>query len=603
MSLRTRLFLFFGGLVTLLVGAEWALVSALADDLEEEVGEVAFEVGSGVLGAMFPRIVQKGGPHTDVAYAAQAEYAEEDGVDHEDAADGTVDWTLDDLDIFRAPDDRRPHTLFAVGPREGRGFDVRSPRRVLVRQDVHFRREVRRFSPPGVRVGAFGERDARGTVEFGKVLRIVVGSAGIEPFGEGGGLMILGMDEGQFEFDFDGEIREAVEEFSGIVSLQLADAGEVFEHEQDEPFWFDDDRDDDDRGWIASPVAPAVDAPRLSGPQDGTAAAEPVAHEIPIPRAGFDTAVETFLSRLWLGSIAIFGLGVLVAGYVAHRVTGPLRRLSRAARDVGEGALGTQVPQGGDQEVAETIGAFNQMSTRLAALDAEARELREREHLTEIGEVARGLAHAMRNPLHMLGLSVEQLAAGCTGGPGEAQSAAMAETARRQIQRVDRSLRSFLSLTSGGGEIEDVDGVDLVRDVVLELMQDGAGGAALRVEASEPCSIAAVAPELRAVLQVLVVNAVEASPAGGEVVVRVACEGERVRFEVSDRGPGLAPRVRERLFTPHLTTKEQGAGMGLFLAQRIATSRYGGSLELADRAGGGTCATLVVHDRGGEQRD
>ena len=65
-------------------------------------------------------------------------------------------------------------------------------------------------------------------------------------------------------------------------------------------------------------------------------------------------------------------------------------------------------------------------------------------------------------------------------------------------------------------------------------------------------------------------------------------------MEVEDDGPGLPASVRERLFQPHVTTKSTGAGMGLFLAHRIATSRLGGSLQLDDREGGGTLAVLEL---------
>ena len=54
-------------------------------------------------------------------------------------------------------------------------------------------------------------------------------------------------------------------------------------------------------------------------------------------------------------------------------------------------------------------------------------------------------------------------------------------------------------------------------------------------------------------------------------------------MEIEDEGEGLAEEIRRRLFTPHLSTKANGSGMGLFLAHRIATNRYGGSLELIDR--------------------
>jgi signal transduction histidine kinase len=66
---------------------------------------------------------------------------------------------------------------------------------------------------------------------------------------------------------------------------------------------------------------------------------------------------------------------------------------------------------------------------------------------------------------------------------------------------------------------------------------------------------------------------------------------------VEDDGTGLPAAVRERLFTPHVTTKPSGSGMGLFLAHRIATSRYGGGLRLEDRLPSGTRATVTLRDR------
>lgn len=99
-------------------------------------------------------------------------------------------------------------------------------------------------------------------------------------------------------------------------------------------------------------------------------------------------------------------------------------------------------------------------------------------------------------------------------------------------------------------------------------------------------------------VQALVVNAVEASPPGGQVLVRVGRgPGERWWLEVDDEGPGVAPEIRERLFTPHVTTKASGSGMGLFLAQRLAAGRYDGKVELLTRTEGGTRARLELGPR------
>lgn len=315
---------------------------------------------------------------------------------------------------------------------------------------------------------------------------------------------------------------------------------------------------------------------------------------IRIPEEGLHARLEGYERRLLLGALGFLGGGLLLAGVVAHRVSAPLRRLTGAAREVGEGAFGTRVAVAGGGEVGQAIHAFNRMSSELAALDAKARELEARRHLGEIGELARGLAHTLRNPLNALGLSVEELAARADGGDE------LAAAARRQIRRLDGSIRSFLVLASqGGGAVEPVSPAELARDVALEALQDARGRVRLAVDADGAVpTVDAVEPELRAVLQALLVNAVEASPEGGTVTIRVAPAGAaRVRVEIEDEGPGLPAEVRGRLFTPHLTTKANGSGMGLFLAHRILTTRYDGTLELREPAGGGVRAVLELGHR------
>jgi signal transduction histidine kinase len=324
-------------------------------------------------------------------------------------------------------------------------------------------------------------------------------------------------------------------------------------------------------------------------------------HRLPIPQEGMRERLKIFSRQMLFGTLAFLVAGLLLAGLVAHRVSAPLRQLSAAAHQVGEGALGTRAPvptSGG--EVAQTITAFNQMSERLAILDAKTRELHINQHLGEIGEIARGLAHTLRNPLNALGLSVEELATRACAEEPDNPAHGLAESARRQIRRIDHSIRSFLALASqGGGATGPVQLTSLVQDVALEAIQDSQGQVRLQLDGMETVhTLNAVEPELRAVVQALLVNAIEASPQGAVVTVRLTQRaGERLLLEIEDDGPGLSEAVRSRLFTPHLTTKANGSGMGLFLAHRIATNRYSGSLELHDRANGGTRAVLEIGER------
>lgn len=319
----------------------------------------------------------------------------------------------------------------------------------------------------------------------------------------------------------------------------------------------------------------------------GSASAE---RHVPIPRAGVDDAFAAFRQRLLAGSATILAAGLALAALIAHRATAPLRELSAAARKVGSGAFGAQVAHGGPGEVGQAVSAFNTMSRRLAELDAESRRLREREHLTEIGEIARGLAHGLRNPLNALGLSVEELAS------GSAERQPLADAARRQIRRIDASVRSFLALAASATSApeEDVDLGALVQDVALEVLQDARGRVSIGVEAGDPeARVRGVPAELRAVAQALVVNAAEASPDGARVSVAVTSAPGTVSLSVEDSGAGLADSVRERLFMPHVTTKANGSGMGLYLAHRIVAARLGGTLELHPCEGGGVRAVAT----------
>jgi signal transduction histidine kinase len=238
------------------------------------------------------------------------------------------------------------------------------------------------------------------------------------------------------------------------------------------------------------------------------------------------------------------------------------------------------------------------MSVQLAELEAEREHLRALANLSELGEVGRGLAHSLRNPLNTLGLAVDTLAL-------EADPAAIAGLrlrAREQIRRIDEALKGFLALGAGLASVSEVVDVRvLIEDLLLEASQRADGRVGFQLTLPEqPLPLKVQAQELRAALQALLVNALEASPDGALVDIELCADGaDRARLRIGDRGPGLPAHVRERLYTAHLSTKPDGAGMGLFLAHRILRERYGGQLELNDRDGGGTWALA----RFGARRD
>jgi signal transduction histidine kinase len=313
--------------------------------------------------------------------------------------------------------------------------------------------------------------------------------------------------------------------------------------------------------------------------------------EIPIPIA---PTVERFKTTLGQGlsvSLGLLALGMVASAVMANRLSRPLRDLASRAEALGTGELGVEVPVTTVGEIAELQSAFNRMSRQLATLEMERENWRRKEHLAELGDLARGLAHTVRNPLNTLGLAVEEL------GSGHGRSERLVETARSQIRRIDRWLRSFLAVGAGDmAERQVVDFVELVQSVVLETIQQGGK---IELEAHEDGLVTRIVPDaVRSAIVNLIENAIEASPKDEGVFVSVARDAGQVRIEVEDHGEGLTDEVKNRLFSPHVTTKVAGSGMGLFLARQLIVGMHGGRLEVEDREGGGTVASvfLDLHD-------
>ena len=307
--------------------------------------------------------------------------------------------------------------------------------------------------------------------------------------------------------------------------------------------------------------------------------------EIPVTRSS-EVIQSTLHQGLAAGGVLLLA-GLCGAAAIAHRVTRPLQGLCKGVEAIGHGELGIQVDTPARGELQELQEAFNVMSSRLQGLEEEKEAWRQREHLAELGELARGLAHTLRNPLNTLGLAVQELSnEELPGRP------AMVTTAHAQIRRIDRWLKSFLAVSAGAAaDVVECDLLDVVEPVVLESLQSGgrielkSGGAALPVRIV-PAGIAAAVANV-------VANAVEAAPSQ-VVQVTMAREAGHAVVAVADRGPGVPAAVRKALFSPHVTTKAGGSGMGLFLARQLVVNAHHGWLEVNERDGGGTEVRLAV---------
>ncbi|HEX9244279.1 MAG TPA: HAMP domain-containing sensor histidine kinase [Anaeromyxobacter sp.] len=284
--------------------------------------------------------------------------------------------------------------------------------------------------------------------------------------------------------------------------------------------------------------------------------------------------------RRTLATVAVAGalLGALVAALAALTVTRPLVTITAAARRIAHGDLVTPLwRRRRKDEIGTLRDTIEEMRRALHARDEE------RETLLA------GIAHEVRNPLGALDLFAGLLAEELASRPEATHVARI----RSELASLSRVVEEFLDYARSKPPVrEPVDLGPLLGEVV-DLVQPIAADRRVSLSVEGQGEARADRDRLRRAAVNLVRNAVEASPEGGLVELIASASDGEATLEVADRGPGLPPEVRERLFRPFLTTKERGTGLGLALAKQVADA-HGGTLTLADREGGGTVARLVL---------
>ena len=238
-------------------------------------------------------------------------------------------------------------------------------------------------------------------------------------------------------------------------------------------------------------------------------------------------------------------------------------------------------------DFGEIARAINQMAEARTALEG---GLRRQERLAALGKVVSGVAHEIRNPLNSMRLTLELLGRRLQQGrAGEREVA----DAIAEVDRLDGILRRLLVFGRSESEERLPQSLTPLIERAVKMVEEPAYRHGVRVRAGEAPGgeVEVDGPQIEQVLINLLLNAIEASPRGGEVVVRVD-RGEKTCIEVRDSGEGVSDAIREHVFDPYFTTKESGSGLGLAVSREIAM-RHGGDLRF-ESGPGGTVFTLEL---------
>jgi signal transduction histidine kinase len=295
-------------------------------------------------------------------------------------------------------------------------------------------------------------------------------------------------------------------------------------------------------------------------------------------------------------------LAIVASLWIAARVSRPIERLARAAEEVAEGHWETRVPARGRDEISVLARSFNHMTGELVA---QRDRLVQTERVAAWRELARRLAHELKNPLFPLQLTVENLVRA-----RELPEAEFDEVFRESTQTLGMEIANLKTIIGRFSDfskmpkpqLERVDANEALRRVAqlyFPAMERGANGAddsdakiKCALEASaEPLWIDVDPELLHRAISNLVLNAMDAMPAGGKLTLSSQAKAEMVELRISDTGEGMTPEECERLFTPYYTTKQHGTGLGLAIVQSVIAD-HNGAIAVESRTGGG--ATFVI---------
>ena len=278
-----------------------------------------------------------------------------------------------------------------------------------------------------------------------------------------------------------------------------------------------------------------------------------------------------------LGTLALIALAIAVGAYpVVRRLTRRLERLRASVDALGAGDFSARVKVEGKDEVGVLADRFNHAAARIEAL------------VTAQKNLLANASHELRSPLARIRMAVEML--------GDRPTEALLAEVRTNVGELDGLVEEILlaSRLDSASALPAFENVDLTAIAAEECARADAQLDAVAVEVDGDARL------LRRLLRNLIENA-KRYGADTPVEVRLAREGAQVKIEVCDRGPGIPPAERERVFEPFYRAaggreRDGGVGLGLALVRQIA-ERHAGTVACTARDGGGACFVVALPAR------
>jgi nitrogen fixation/metabolism regulation signal transduction histidine kinase len=318
---------------------------------------------------------------------------------------------------------------------------------------------------------------------------------------------------------------------------------------------------------------------------------------IPLASRQQETAaqIDELDRRVLLAAVLFMMLGASIGYYMAERIADPVNRLMRATRRIARGDLDARVLATSSDELRRLVDAFNQMADDL---QRQRRELERTNRLAAWADMARQVAHDIKNPLTPIQLNAEHLRR-VHVDQGKPLGNVIDECVANILGQVRllRQIASEFSSFASAPEPRPVDTVlaDLVNEVVEPYRTGLAGRVAITTQI--PPGLPSVRIDRMLIgraLTNIIENALHAMPGGGALTIDAAlAPSKRVQLRISDTGVGMDAEAIARIFEPYFSTKAIGTGLGLTIAKRNVEAN-GGTIAVTSDRGKGTSVTITL---------
>jgi signal transduction histidine kinase len=335
-----------------------------------------------------------------------------------------------------------------------------------------------------------------------------------------------------------------------------------------------------------------------------------IACAAPVPQLGWVVLIEQpedeafalgrrLRGQIVIGVAVVLLVSVAVGVVFARRLAKPIAGLVSGVRSLSSGDLSTRMPEPEPDELGALAREFNKMAERL---DEHQKRLARMERLAALSRFAGVVAHEVRNPLNSIALNLEVVAGRMRSLAPDDEALSHVRLIKDEVDRLALLVRDFLSYARAP-ELHKIraDLADVVGGVV-ELTEGRANGQNVVVRSELVSATTDVdGDRMKQALLNVVDNALYVMPDGGELTIVLRREGGEAVVSVADTGPGFTPDEAGRASDLAYTTKPDGLGIGLSIAQTVVEG-HGGKLVLTNREGGGALVVFRLPLSGREER-